>query len=106
MTKQNDVNQKVYKLLQKIPKGKVTTYGGIAKKLGLNPRHVGRILSQNDHPIEYPCYKVVRSDGSLCGYTIDGKTNSKTLLVKRSKLLKNGVIFRDKKISKTSIVEV
>ncbi|MEM0143428.1 MAG: MGMT family protein, partial [Candidatus Parvarchaeum sp.] len=31
----------VYKLLKKIPKGKVTTYGEIARKLNLNPRYVG-----------------------------------------------------------------
>ncbi len=106
MNEINDVDEKVYRLLQRIPKGKVTTYGNIAQKLGLNPRQVGRILSKNDHPIEYPCYKVVSSDGSLCGYTINGKTNSKTLIVKRNKLLKDGVIFRNEKVSKASIVAV
>lgn len=65
--------KEVYLLLKRIPRGKVTTYGDIARKLNINPRQVGRILSRNEHPIEFPCYKVVRSDGNLGGYTIKGK---------------------------------
>ena len=36
--------EKVYFLLTKIPKGKVTTYGSIAAKLGISAREVGKIL--------------------------------------------------------------
>lgn len=82
---------KVYSLLTKIPKGKATTYGAIAKTLNINPRLVGGILSRNRHPDKYPCYKVIRSDRSLGGYTVNGKNNEKTLKIKVRKLKADGV---------------
>jgi O6-methylguanine-DNA--protein-cysteine methyltransferase len=56
-------------LLARIPRGKVTTYKEIARKLKIHPRHAGRLLGSNPCPDRYPCYKVVRSDGRLGGYT-------------------------------------
>jgi O-6-methylguanine DNA methyltransferase len=91
---------RVYNLLKNIPRGKVTTYGIIAEKLGLNPRDVGRILSKNEHPLEYPCYKVVRSDGRLRGYTINGKNDKSTLKVKANKLLSDGIKLNGGKVNK------
>ena len=47
-------NEDVYELLRKIPAGKVTTYGDLAKALG-NPsasRIIGRILGQNPNPVK------------------------------------------------------
>lgn len=38
--------QKVYSLVKKIPKGKVSTYGQIGQMLGLNPRVVGWALNR------------------------------------------------------------
>lgn len=60
----------VYDLLLKIPAGKVSTYGDLAKALG-NPsasREVGRILGRNPNPITVPCHRVVMSDGKVGGY--------------------------------------
>jgi methylated-DNA-[protein]-cysteine S-methyltransferase len=73
----------VYDLLVKIPKGKVTTYGDIAKALG-SPhasRAVGRILNKNPNPIVVPCHRVVMSDGSIGGYAF-GKARKMELLKK------------------------
>ena len=56
-------------LLAKIPKGKVSTYGILAKKLKIHPRYAGRLLSRNTDGIKYPCFKIIRSDGSLGGFT-------------------------------------
>jgi O-6-methylguanine DNA methyltransferase len=94
---------KVYLLLTKIPKGKVTTYGKIAKKLGISPREIGRILSRNEHPEKFPCYKVVRSDGSLGGYTIGNRNDSNTLKVKKRKLIMDGVKFNKDRVDKSCI---
>ena len=94
---------KVYLLLTKIPKGNVTTYGRIAKKLSISAREVGRILSRNKHPEKFPCYKVVRSDGSLGGYTIGNRNDSSTLKVKRRKLISDGVKFNKYKVDKSCI---
>ncbi len=93
----------VYFLLTKIPNGKVTTYGSIAEKLGISAREVGRILSRNKHPEKFPCYKVVRSDGSLGGYTIRNRNDSSTLKVKRKKLIKDRVKFNEDKVDKSCI---
>jgi methylated-DNA-[protein]-cysteine S-methyltransferase len=73
----------VYDLLVRIPEGKVTTYGDIAKALG-SPhasRAVGRILNKNPNPVVVPCHRVVMSDGSIGGYAF-GKAMKKDLLRK------------------------
>ena len=78
----------VYNLLRKIPQGSVSTYGDIASALG-NPnasRAVGRILGRNPNPVVVPCHRVVRSDGTLGGYTGGVKR-------KRELLEKEGLTF-------------
>ena len=86
-------NEDVYKLLQKIPEGKVTTYGDIAKALGnpLTSRIVGRILGQNPNPIQVPCHRVVMSDGKLGGYAY-GVGKKKELLEKEGLSFTNGIV--------------
>lgn len=106
MDKKDDKHNGVYTILKRIPKGKVTTYGAIGEKLSISPRYVGRILSDNIHPVEFPCYKVVRSDGGLGGYTVKGKNNAATLKIKKGKLLKDGVRFKGNKVDRSCIVTV
>ena len=78
----NDID--VYDLLLKIPAGKVSTYGDLAKALGnpLASRQVGRILGRNPNPIKVPCHRVVMSDGKVGGYFY-GIDRKKELLEKR-----------------------
>lgn len=54
-----------------IPKGKVTTYGLLAKALGRPKaaRAVGSALGKNPNPVEVPCHRVIRADGSIGGYS-------------------------------------
>lgn len=87
-------NEDVYDLLQKIPKGKVTTYGDLARALGYPyaSRIIGRILGQNPNPILVPCHRVVMSDGKLGGYRY-GINKKKELLEKE------GLSFTDEVIS-------
>jgi len=73
----------VYDILLRIPEGRISTYGDIARALG-NPgasRAVGRILNKNPNPITVPCHRVVMSDGSIGGYAF-GKDRKKLLLGK------------------------
>jgi len=72
-------NNKVFKLLRKIPEGKITTYKEIGLKLNLNPRKVGRILSENEDLENIKCYKVVKSDGKVGGYKLGIKEKIKRL---------------------------
>ena len=83
-------SEDVYNMLLTIPKGKVSTYGDLAKALG-NPaasRHIGRILNKNHNPIKVPCHRVVMSNGNIGGYAF-GTQKKKELLQKE------GVIFTD-----------
>jgi O-6-methylguanine DNA methyltransferase len=61
---------RVYELTSKVPEGKVTTYGAIARKMGRPKasRAVGAALRANPTPIVVPCHRVVGFDGSLRGY--------------------------------------
>ena len=94
---------KVLSLVKKIPKGRVTTYKMIGKALGKKGqayRAVGRALHDNKFPIIIPCHRVVKSDGSLGGYS-RGIKKKITLLRKEGVFVKNGKIvdFEKKLIS-------
>ena len=64
--------KKVWKELRKIRFGKTKTYGEIAKKYNLSPRHVGRICGQNKIVLAIPCHRVIKSDGTLGGFSGKG----------------------------------
>lgn len=56
---------KIYSVVCQIPKGRVTTYGAVAKLAG-NPRWarvVGYALHNNPAPYTIPCHRVVNRDG-------------------------------------------
>jgi len=83
-------------LLKKIPRGKVVTYKEMARVCLTSPRAIGRIMANNPDAINYPCYKVVASNGSLCGYSgYGGLSGKKKLLEKEEIKVKNGKV--DKK---------
>jgi len=67
-----DIYEAVWALTSLVPPGRVTTYGAIAKALAVSPRLVGQALAANPNPIVVPCHRVVRSDGSLGGYSMGG----------------------------------
>jgi methylated-DNA-[protein]-cysteine S-methyltransferase len=54
-----------------IPRGQITTYGEMAKRLGKSQwaRAVGQALARNPIPIVIPCHRVLAADGSLHGYS-------------------------------------
>ncbi len=65
----NSIQRKVWEELKKIKFGKTKSYGEIAKKFKLSPRHVGKICSQNNILLVIPCHRVVKSDGNLGGFS-------------------------------------
>ena len=63
----------VLNLLKQVPKGKVTTYGEIARELTGSvraARAVGQAVAKNPYPVVVPCHRVVRSDGDVGGYSL------------------------------------
>jgi methylated-DNA-[protein]-cysteine S-methyltransferase len=83
------IKSEVYNLLLKIPAGKVSTYGDIAKALGYPKaaRLVGQILHDNPNPVIVPCHRVIHSDGRLGGYAYGSQR-------KRELLENEGIRFR------------
>ena len=85
------VDQDVYVLLSKIPSGKVSTYGDIARALG-HPkaaRAIGRIIANNPNPISIPCHRVVKSNGEIGGFAYGEQ-------MKRQILEKEGIKFQNR----------
>lgn len=80
--------QEIYKIVSKIPKGKVATYKQIANIVKTTPRIVGFALHANKDPMSIPCHRVVRSNGTLAnGYAFGGKE------IQMKKLILEGIKF-------------
>ena len=77
----NAIQKKVWSELRKIRPGRTKTYGDIAKKFKLSPRHIGKICSQNKIVLAIPCHRVVRSDGSMGGFSSVGGISLKQKLL-------------------------
>ena len=82
----NDFRQRVWRILCKIPYGKVYTYGEIAKiiakeqgKARMSAQAVGGAVGHNPISIIIPCHRVVGSNGSLTGYSGGIETKIKLL---------------------------
>ena len=76
---------KVWNYLKRIPKGKVKTYNQVAKaiKKPFAVRAVANAIGKNPYPPKIPCHRVIRSDGSLGGYSGKGGIKTKRLLLKK-----------------------
>jgi O-6-methylguanine DNA methyltransferase len=61
----------VYEVVKLIPKGKVSSYGTIARAMGVPgaARAIGSIMRANPNPPAIPCHRVVYSDGRLGGFS-------------------------------------
>jgi methylated-DNA-[protein]-cysteine S-methyltransferase len=88
-----DFEERVYKVVLRIPKGRVSTYGAVARAAGDGKaaRAVGNAMRKNPTPITVPCHRVVRSNGGIGGY-------SKGVEKKIMLLEKEGVLAKDGKI--------
>ncbi|GAB6945903.1 hypothetical protein JCM16161A_00330 [Vulcanisaeta sp. JCM 16161] len=63
-----------------IPRGRVATYAQLARLLNTSPRAIGKLASANRLPVIVPCHRVIKSDGSLGGYSA-GDINVKLKLL-------------------------
>ena len=81
----NSIQKKVWNELKKIKFGKTKSYGQIAKKFKLSPRHVGKICAQNKIVLSIPCHRVIRSDGSMGGFSSRGGISLKKKLLEFEK---------------------
>ena len=89
-------NEKCYEILRKVPKGKVTTYGEIARKLKTKSyRAGGNVMNKNPCGFlskgNVPCHRVVGSDGKLVGFA-HGLKKKTEMLKKEGIEIRNGKV--------------
>lgn len=82
--------KQIYKVVCKIPKGRVATYGTVARLAG-NPhwsRVVGYALHNNPEPVIIPCHRVVNREGRVAeSFAFGGKD------IQRQMLEQEGIVF-------------
>ena len=79
---------KVWKYLKTIPKGKVKTYKQVAIsiKSPKSARAVANACAKNPYAPKIPCHRVIRSDGTLGGYSGRGGIKQKLKLLRSEKV--------------------
>ncbi len=82
-----DLIYEILSVVEEIPKGKVASYGQIAKLIGKdkNARLVGKVLSISEYYGKFPCHRVVNYSGRLAPYFYEQK----------NLLLEEGIEFKD-----------
>ena len=78
-----EFQKKVWREISKIPKGKTKTYKEIAILVGSpkSYRAVANACGKNPFPVSIPCHRVIKSDGSIGGYTAKGGVRKKKALL-------------------------
>ena len=89
-----NIEKKIYKKLLEVPRGKITTYGELAKAVGMKngQRVVGQVMNKNPYPALIPCHRVVLSSGKVGGYAYGEKTKT-NMLSKEGISIQNGKIL-------------
>jgi len=87
--------ERVYEVVRKIPYGRVTTYGAIAKQIGspMSSRMVGWALNNAHNLIDIPAHRVVNRQGLLTG-----KHHFETPSLMQELLENEGAIIKGNKI--------
>ena len=92
MISDTNFNDRCYQLLKLIPKGKVTTYGEMARALNTKAwRAVGSAMAKNKKLFVIPCHRVVRSDGAIGQYAL-GADKKASLLMSEGVEVTNGKV--------------
>lgn len=95
MKEKNDFFDQVYQVVRLIPKGRVTSYGAIAKYLGAakSSRVVGYAMNASHSMDDIPAHRVVNRNGLLTG-----KMNFETPDAMQNSLESEGVKVKDDQI--------
>jgi len=88
--------KEVYDLVKQIPYGKISTYKELGKSLNSKAyQAIGQILKNNKNPELIPCYKIIKSNGEIGGYS---GSNLENIKKKIQKLEKEGIKIKNNKI--------
>jgi methylated-DNA-[protein]-cysteine S-methyltransferase len=97
-----NLEHKVYKKLLDVPKGQITTYGDLAKAVGLKngQRIIGKIMNKNPYPVLVPCHRVVMSTGKIGGYAYGEHVKTKMLSDEGMEIINGSIENFEKKLFK------
>ena len=90
------IEEKIWHIVAYIPKGKVATYGQIARLAGYpgHARFVGSTLKKLPHDTKLPWHRVINAQGKL-----SFPENSPAYKRQKSLLENEGIVFRNAKLS-------
>lgn len=89
---------RVYEIVSRIPKGKVTTYGAIGETLGMkrSARLVGNAMKAIPPELDLPAHRVVNRTGALTAAHMFGGYDRLRKILERER-----VTFKDERINMT-----
>ncbi|MDI6775506.1 MAG: MGMT family protein [Verrucomicrobiota bacterium] len=94
----SDFQNRVCRMIARIPRSRVSTYRLVAKALDCGScRAVGQALRRNLWAPRVPCHRVIASDLTIGGF--QGRRSGPALRLKRARLAREGVIFRNGKLA-------
>ncbi|GAI81218.1 unnamed protein product [marine sediment metagenome] len=98
LTQLHNFQKKVLVFEKQIPYGWVSTYGRLAKKIGVPraSRAVGQALARNPFPIIIPCHRVIKANGSLGGFQGGLKLKRNLLELEGVQFHREGKVIMDK----------
>ena len=103
MSKITEFQSKVYEAVKLIPKGRVTTYKGIAQYIGCDScQAIGQALKKNPNAPEVPCHRVIKTNGEIGGYM--GHRVGEELQLKFFLLSSEGIEFIDGMITNKDLI--
>lgn len=91
--------EKLYKVCRRIPKGKVATYGMLARAIGTSPRAVGQALRNNPYAPEVPCHRVISANMEIGGFGGQWGFDQPNIAKKKAMLTDEGVVFDGFKVA-------
>ncbi|TMI56006.1 MGMT family protein [Candidatus Bathyarchaeota archaeon] len=99
----SEFEKSVCQVMREIPKGKVASYGMIAKRIHSAPRAVGTGVARNPWPLFVPCHRVVPASLEIGNYSIGGALSDYGCEVKRDLLEREGVSIEGDRISSRAV---
>lgn len=95
-----DFHRQVYEVARTVPAGQTTTYGEIAKRLGVphEAREVGQALGRNPIAVIVPCHRVLGADGKMGGFSANGGigTKRRMLEIEQAAVIGAGPLFESR----------
>jgi len=99
----SEFEKNVCQIMKEIPKGRVTSYGLIARRISSGPIAVGTAVARNPWPLFIPCHRVVPADLEIGNYSIGGALSEHGCEVKRDLLEREGVPIEGDRIASKAV---